>query len=197
MALAAFSNVAAAASSTDRRLRGSSSNLLADKLPSEEVPSLHVDGEERKLKRDREPGGGGGNGGGGNGGGKGKQTTETTSTEAPLPLPEEPAGGAEAPPANSTYAPTPTPIPAVCEPACGADEMCARSSPSAEAQCYPKCSGFPVAAVNTTDACAGTDTCVYSTFTCGGYEGVFNEFCQCSIDGSVGCLYSDCGLAAP
>ena len=78
-----------------------------------------------------------------------------------------------------------------------------RSSPSAEPQCYPACPGFPL---DSRHIC--TDTCVHTTFTCGGVESVFNEFCECGNSGSTvsagdetvttyadGCLVSDCGLA--
>ena len=199
----AVSNVSA--TSSDRHLRGSGDGFG-------EHPSLR--GEERKLlKREREASGG--NNGNGKGHGYGRltdaPTQAPTAAVAPEPLPLEPIeggleaplpppeGGAEAPPANSTSSPTPTPIPAVCDPACGSDEVCARSSPSAEAQCYPSCGEtFPIeSTIVTAENC--TSPCVHSTFTCQGHEGVFNDFCECGIDGSyVGnCRPSECGLAAP
>ena len=181
-------NVAAASSSStsDHHLRGSGdvANFV------EEAPSSTLDKEERQLKR-----------GDGDGGGKGKNnhqqttttTTTTTTTVAPLPLPL--AGGAEAPeePADgTTTAPTPTPIPAVCDPLCDKQEVCAHPYPGAAAQCYPKCSGFPL-----TGNC--TELCVSTTFNCGGYASVFNEFCECDVSGyyADSCRTSECGLAAP
>eukprot|EP00986_Skeletonema_menzelii_P013210 scaffold7557_cov146-Skeletonema_menzelii.AAC.1 len=107
-------------------------------------------------------------------------------------------GGAEAPTEGGDDTTTTVISETVCDPACDSSQVCARSSPSAEPQCYASCSGFPIA-VDPRDDASCTDTCVYSTFTCGGVESVFNEFCECgnTSDGSYedGCRPSECGLA--
>jgi hypothetical protein len=105
--------------------------------------------------------------------------------------------GATAPPGipqdGATNAPTPTPIPAECNPACGDGEVCAREWPDAKAKCYNRCSGFPPK-----DACTGNEMCVFSTFNCGGYASVFNDFCECDKGSkSYLCRPSECGLAGP
>ena len=111
-------------------------------------------------------------------------TNSTSSSEgdttAAAPLPTD--GG------NDTTVSTLTPIPAVCEQACGIDEVCARESTDANssARCYTKCSEFPING----DACM--DKCVHSTFNCGRYAGVFNDFCECNA-GSYECRPSECG----
>ncbi len=95
------------------------------------------------------------------------------------------------PPEGSTYAPTPTPIPAECNQPCQDDEVCARESPNARAKCHTKCSAFPAPK----ETCTGNTMCVYSTFDCQGYAGVFNEFCDCQqSEGSYLCRLSECGL---
>jgi hypothetical protein len=112
--------------------------------------------------------------------------------EAPLPTDgaEEPTDGGDT---------TVTIIEAVCEPACDSGQVCARANAGDDAQCYAECpgSGFPLSEKD--GAC--TDVCVRSTFDCGGYASVFNDFCEC--DNSLqfpdtynykdGCRASDCG----
>ncbi len=187
MAFAASSNVASAASTSDRHLRGSSGEGEAntvEELPSDLAADYDlVDTEERELKKY-------GNGlGQGQGLGKGR-VSETTTTVPATALPD---GGAVSTAAPDVGDPVSI-IPAVCEPACGDGQVCARSSPGADAQCYDQCSGFPLDSRSTC-----TDICVSSTFTCGGYESVFNDFCECGnsfeFPGTYadGCRASDCG----
>lgn len=97
--------------------------------------------------------------------------------------------------------PTYTSCPLVCE----ENQICAFGWPGKEPLCYPKCPAtFPM--FNITDGeCNAGDICVHSTFTCGSYADVMNEFCECSAfgafqsnaTGSFLCRTSECGLAAP
>jgi len=108
--------------------------------------------------------------------------------EAPLPTDgaaEEPTDGGDT---------TVTIIEAVCEPACDSGQVCAHEYSGATAQCYDRCSAFPL---SERDVCTGT--CVYSIFTsCNGYASVFDEYCECGNSGSNtyadGCRTSECGL---
>eukprot|EP00985_Skeletonema_marinoi_P001078 scaffold441_cov139-Skeletonema_marinoi.AAC.1 len=108
--------------------------------------------------------------------------------EAPLPTDgaaEEPTDGGDT---------TVTIIEAECEPACDSGQVCAHEYSGATAQCYDRCSAFPL---SERDVCTGT--CVYSIFTsCNGYASVFDEYCECGNSGSNtyadGCRTSECGL---
>jgi len=94
---------------------------------------------------------------------------------------------------DRTPAPTPTPIPAKCN-GCGADnKVCARERPGADAQCYPRCPKD-----NTCNGNGINSVCVYNTIVCGGYAGVFGDFCECN-SGSYAdsCRPSECGLDGP
>lgn len=189
VAFAASSNVVTATSTSDRHLRGSSGEGEANTV--EELPSdlaadyALVDTEERELARF-------GNGlGRGQGLGKGKTTATTTTVPTTTLLPD---GGAVSTPSPDVGDPVSI-ITIACEPACGSDQVCAREAPGADAQCYDKCSAYPL---GSRDTCSGV--CVSTTFTCGGYESVFNEFCECGNSSEFpdtyadGCRPSECGL---
>lgn len=97
------------------------------------------------------------------------------------------------------------PIYTSCPLVCGENQICAFSWPGKEPLCYLKCpASFPVFAINDVE-CSPGDICVHSTFTCGSYKDVMNEFCECSAfgafqsnaTGSFLCRTSECGLAAP
>lgn len=93
-------------------------------------------------------------------------------------------------PEGFTHVPTPTPIPAECSKPCKDDEVCARESIDVRAKCHTKCSAFPPE-----ESCTGNRLCVYSTFDCQGYAGVFNDYCECQqSEGSYLCRPSECGL---
>ncbi|KAK1733483.1 hypothetical protein QTG54_015898 [Skeletonema marinoi] len=111
-----------------------------------------------------------------------------TSDGAEAPLPTD--GAAEEPTDGGDT--TVTIIEAECEPACDSGQVCAHEYSGATAQCYDRCSAFPLR-----DVCTGT--CVYSIFTsCDGYASVFDEYCECGNSGSNtyadGCRTSECGL---
>jgi hypothetical protein len=102
-------------------------------------------------------------------------------------------------PSDGSDAPTPTPVPAACDPGCQVGKICAREYPGAKAKCYPKCPGqnFPPDD-NTCNGNGINSVCVYNTVVCGGYAGVFGDFCECN-SGSYAdsCRPSECGLDGP
>jgi len=169
--------VAAASSTTEHHLRGSGD---VANLSVEETSSASVETEVRQL---------GGKGGGGKGKTAVTTTTTTTTTTTAAPLPPS-GGGAEAPTGGGDGTTAPA-VDAVCDPACVRGEVCALKSPGAEAKCYTLCSAFPSA-----QSCEGKDVCVYSTFECNGYAGVFNEYCECNGGTFEYCLNSECGIVA-
>mmetsp|Transcript_6367 Transcript_6367/g.13401 ORF Transcript_6367/g.13401 Transcript_6367/m.13401 type:complete len:158 (-) Transcript_6367:5074-5547(-) len=80
---------------------------------------------------------------------------------------------------------------------CG-EEICAFSSPDSEPFCYPKClPSFPVFSAGDGECRAG-DVCIHSTFACGSYNDVMNEFCECNAfndtTGTFRCWASECSV---
>ena len=122
------------------------------------------------------------------------------SVSMPIPTPS-PLSFSMGQAVEETAPPTPlSSMGLICTLGCEDDApICAFPGQVFEPRCYRKCPDFPIASNR---MCSFGDICVYSTFACGSYLDVMNEFCECSAigldeTGSFLCRTSECGLEAP